>query len=60
MCHVYFMSIVLDTLPLMCQTKESNKRAPGRVVIYISVHLVLIYTLAFSNVFGTCIELYGA
>ena len=34
----------------MCQTKESNKRAPGQVVIYISVHLVLIYTLAFSNV----------
>ena len=25
---------------LMCQTKGSNKRAPGRVVIYISVHLV--------------------
>ena len=23
------------------QTKESNKYAPGRVVIYISVHLVL-------------------
>ena len=34
----------------MCQTKESNKRAPGRVVVYIKVHLVLIYTLAFSNV----------
>ena len=34
----------------MCQTKGSNKRAPGRVVIYISVHLVFIYTLAFSNV----------
>ena len=36
----------------MHQTKESNKRAPGRVVIYmyISVHIVLIYTtLAFSN-----------
>ena len=31
----------------MCQTKESNKRAPGRVV---SVHLVLTYTLTFSNV----------
>ena len=37
-------------LTVMCQTKESNKRAPGRVVIYISVHLVLIYTLTFSNV----------
>ena len=34
----------------MYQTKESNKRAPGRVVIYISVHLVLIYTLAFNYV----------
>ena len=34
----------------MRQTKESNKRAPGRVVIYISVRLVLIYTLIFSNV----------
>ena len=34
----------------MRQTKESNKRAPCRVVIYISVHLVLIYTLAFSYV----------
>ena len=34
----------------MRQTKESNKRAPGRVVIHISVHLVLIYTLTFSNV----------
>ena len=31
----------------MCQGMESNRRAPGRVVI---VHLVLIYTLAFSNV----------
>ena len=35
---------------MMCQTKESNKRAPVRVVIYIQVHLVLIYTLACSNV----------
>ena len=35
---------------MMCQTKESNKRAPGRVVINTSVHLVLISTLAFSNV----------
>ena len=34
----------------MRQTKESNKRAPGRVVIHISVHLVLIYTLTSSNV----------
>ena len=34
----------------MRQTKESNKRAPGRVVIYISVHLVSICTLTFSNV----------
>ena len=33
----------------MRQTKESNKRAPGRVVIYISVHLVSIYTLTFSD-----------
>ena len=41
---------MLDSFTLMRQTKESNKRAPGRVVIYISVHLVLIYTLTFSNV----------
>ena len=34
---------------MMRQTKESNKRAHGRVV-YISVHLVLISTLTFSNV----------
>ena len=34
----------------MRQTKESNKCAPGRVVIYISVHLVSIYTLTVSNV----------
>ena len=34
----------------MCQTKESNKRAPGRVVVYMKVHLVLIYTLAVSNI----------
>ena len=33
----------------MRQTKESNKRAPGRVVIHIRP-LVLIYTLTFSNV----------
>ena len=32
----------------MCQTKESNKRAPdGRVVIHISGHLV--FTLAFTT-----------
>ena len=36
----------------MCQTKESNKRAAVGVVVhvYINVHLVLIYTTAFSNV----------
>ena len=34
----------------MCQTKESKRCAPGQVLIYISVHLVLIYTLAISNV----------
>ena len=34
----------------MRQTKESNKRASGRAVIYITLHLVLIYTLTFSNV----------
>ena len=33
----------------MHQTKESNKRAPGRVVLYISVHLVSIYTLTFIH-----------
>ena len=33
----------------MCQTKESNKCAPGRVVIYIYVHLVSIYTLVMSS-----------
>ena len=32
----------------MGQTKESNKRAPGLVVIYISVHLASIYTLTFN------------
>ena len=44
------MSLYARYVALMCQTKESNKRAPGRVVVYIKVHLVLIYTLAFSNV----------
>ena len=34
----------------MRQTKESNKRATGRVVIYISLHLGSINTLTFSNV----------
>ena len=34
----------------MHQTKESNKCTPGLVVIYISVHLLLIYTVTFSNV----------
>ena len=28
------------------ERKESNKRVPGRVVIYISAYLVLIYTFA--------------
>ena len=40
---------MLDSLH-WCAKKESNKHAPGRVVIYISVHLVSIYTLTFSNV----------
>ena len=40
----------LKQLTLMRQTKESNKRAPGLVVIFISVHLVSIHTLTFSNV----------
>ena len=44
--HVILCSIDYIDVP----TKESNKHAPGRVVIYISVHLVLIYTSAFSNV----------
>ena len=44
----YVWSLLLITL--MHQTKESNKRALGRVVIYISVHLVPMYTLTFSNV----------
>ena len=44
----------------MDQTKELNKRAPGRVVIYISVHLVLIYTLAFSYVLWYLHWIYGA
>ena len=30
------MSFLAQEVTLMCQTKESNKRAPGRVVIYIS------------------------
>ena len=34
----------------MCQTKESNKREPGWVVIYIQVHLVLIYNITCSKV----------
>ena len=32
----------------MRQTKESNKRAPGRVVIYISVHLASILVLTLN------------
>ena len=44
------MSFYARQVALMFQTKESNKRAPGRVVVYIKVLLVLIYTLAFSNV----------
>ena len=44
------MSFYARELTLMRQTKELNKRASGRVVIYISGHLVLIYTLTFSNV----------
>ena len=46
--HLILCSI--DCIDLMCQTKELNKHAPGWVVIYISVHLVLIYTFHFSNV----------
>ena len=34
---------------LICQSNESNTSAPGRVVINISVHLVLLFTSAFSN-----------
>ena len=41
--HVILYSIAYIDVP----TKESNKRTP---VIYISVHLVSIYTLTFSNV----------
>ena len=37
--HVILCSIGYIDVP----NKESNKRAPGRVVIYISVHLVSIY-----------------
>ena len=49
--HVaWFVILCSIGYTLMCQTKESNKRTPRRAVIYISVHLVLIYTLAFSNV----------
>ena len=44
------MSFYARQVTLMCQTKESNKHAPGWVVIYISVHSVLVYTLAFINV----------
>ena len=40
---------MLDSLHLMRQTKESNKHAPGWVVIYLSVHLVSTYTSTFSN-----------
>ena len=41
------MSFYARKVTLMHQTKESNKRAPGRVAIYISVHLAF---LAFRNV----------
>ena len=34
---------------LMCQSKESNTSALGRIVINISVHLVLIYTSVFID-----------
>ena len=44
--HVILCSITYIDAP----KKESNKRDPGRVVIYISVHLVSIYTLTFSNI----------
>ena len=44
-CH-----FMIDSLHWCAKTKELNKHAPGRVVIYISVHLVSIYTLTFSNV----------
>ena len=44
--HVILCSIAYIDVP----NKESNKHASGRVVIYISVHLVSIYTLTFSNV----------
>ena len=44
------MSFYAWYVTLMCQTKQSNKRFPLRELIYISVHLVLIYILAFSNV----------
>ena len=43
-------AILCSIAYMMRQTKELKKRAPGRVVIYISVHLVSIYTLTFSNV----------
>ena len=43
------MSFYARQLTLMRQTNESNKRAPGRVVIYISVHSVSIYTLTFNT-----------
>ena len=44
--HVILCSIGYNNVP----NKEIDKRAPGRVVIYISVHLVSIYTLTFRNV----------
>ena len=42
------MSFYGRELTLMGQTKESNKRAPGRVVMHISVHLVLFFNLYFN------------
>ena len=51
--HVILCSIGYIDVP--------NKGIPGQVVIYILVHLVLIFTLAFSNVFLVrALNFYGA
>ena len=44
------MSFYARSLTWCAKQKESDKHASGRVVIYISVHLVSIYTLTFINV----------
>ena len=48
--HSFNILRTMNGLSCPTKTKESNKHAPRQAVVYIKVHLVLIYTLAFSNV----------